>query len=218
MNQLSNGQTQQLPEQWQNALTTMRESIAQAAAAMQLLAATMNELRPLFETAESLQAELSRYTLGPAATLTTPQAQPLVRPALPVRPASPFAQPDFAPLTASQELPGPSLKAESPEIAKGAGDRDELTDMEQYTISFKSDRPVDMMKVHSALGSIAEIRGMSLNDYGPQSAELQIWTNVEPGSLPLVEALQDSFNELPQVEPTADGLLVRFGATGSQDK
>ena len=62
--------------------------------------------------------------------------------------------------------------------------------------------------VSTALESIPEISGMSLSDYGTTSAELHIWTKSEPGSLPLVEALQDSFNEMPKVEtvivPTYD--------------
>jgi hypothetical protein len=71
-----------------------------------------------------------------------------------------------------------------------------------------------MMKVHTALESITEISGMSLSDYGPNSAELTIWTASEPRSLPLVEALKESFHEVPHVEPTEDGLLVHFRNNG----
>lgn len=209
MNQHFNGQ-QQLPEQWQNALAAMRESIAQASAAMQLLASAMNELRPLFESAEALQAEFSRYTIGPNGP-ATPMPSFSMAPTL-----SPAATPTAA--AAASVSPAPSTakieRDDLPEVMRSSTEED-LEGMQKYIISFKSDGPVDMMKVHSALESIDEINGMTLNDYGPQSAELQIWTKVEPGSLPLVEALQDSFNELPKVEPTPDGLLIRFGANGA---
>jgi hypothetical protein len=103
--------------------------------------------------------------------------------------------------------------AEVPEVLHG--NPDEIEGMQKYTLSFKSEDPIDMMKIHTALESIPEISGMSLSDYGTTSAELHIWTKAEPGSLPLVEALQDSFNELPRVETTDEGLLVRFGAQES---
>jgi hypothetical protein len=207
--------TQQLPEQWQNALFAMRESIAQASAAMQLLAAAMNELRPLFESAEALQAEFSRYSFSPSGSGSTQPAMPVTRPG----PGSPFSSagaPFFSdgngtePQTESRPEPA---STHAPEVLKPGAV--ELDGLEKYTLSFKADGPIDMMKVHTALEGIDEISGMSLSDYGPNSAQLEIWTASEPGSLPLVEALQDAFNEAPQVEPTPDGLLIKFGPRGS---
>jgi hypothetical protein len=69
MNELKNG-TSALPEQWREALAVMRESITQAQEAMTLLNKAMVELRPLFESAETLHrefAELSGPMLGSSA-------------------------------------------------------------------------------------------------------------------------------------------------------
>ncbi|MEX2238814.1 MAG: hypothetical protein WEB00_14920 [Dehalococcoidia bacterium] len=211
MNQQSTGH--QLPEQWQQALVAMRESIAQASAAMQLLAQAMNELRPLFESAEALQAEFSRYNLSPGAAPTASFA-----PIMPLRPAARAAEPIAALASPSSVIPPAlSVVASNPPEFQRSKDTD-LESAQKYTISFKSEGPVDLLKVHSALESVEEISGMSLADYGPNSAELEIWTTAEPGSLPIVAALQDSFDETPTVEPAPDGLIVRFGKNSGASK
>ena len=206
MNELKNG-TSALPEQWREALDLMRESITQAQEAMTLLNRAMVELRPLFESAETLHREFAELTgpmLGAAAAVGTRPDEPM--PSLRVVPTA-VAEAAANGATATQPA---QASPEVPEVLHASPE--DIEGMQKYTLSFKSDDPIDMMKVHTALENIPEISGMSLSDYGTTSAELHIWTKVEPGSLPLVEALQDSFNEMPRVETIDDGLLVRFGA------
>ena len=203
MNEFKNG-TSALPEQWREALAVMRESITQAQEAMTLLNRAMVELRPLFESAETLHREFSELT-GPMLAATGAPAAAEAAPALKVVPPPVAAAPSNG---AGKAAPAPA--GDVPEVLHASPE--DIEGMQKYTLSFKSEDPIDMMKVHTALESIPEISGMSLSDYGTTSAELHIWTKSEPGSLPLVEALQDSFNEMPRVETTDDGLLVRFGA------
>jgi hypothetical protein len=200
MNEFKNG-TSALPEQWREALAVMRESITQAHEAMTLLNKAMVELRPLFESAETLHREFSELT-GPMLA-AAPAAEPV--PSLKVVPSAVAAPP-----ANGKDEVKPTAAGEVPEVLHASPE--DIEGMQKYTLSFKSEDPIDMMKVHTALESIPEISGMSLSDYGTTSAELHIWTRVEPGSLPLVEALQDSFNEMPKVETTDEGLLIRFGA------
>ena len=202
MNDYVNGQGASLPQQWQQALAAMRESIAQAVSAMKLLNTAMAELKPLFESAEALHNEFSQYGIPGAGEQATVDEEVVPEPVS----ASAVAAEVEPPVTVQKN----GAKSEQrPEVVKTA-DLAELDSMQKYTIAFQSEGPVDMMKVHTALESIEEISGMTLNDYGPNSAELVIWSTVEPASLPLIQALEETFSQVPEVETTDDGLLVRF--------
>lgn len=210
MNDFKNG-TSALPEQWREALDLMRESITQAQEAMTLLNRAMVDLRPLFESAETLHREFAELTGPMLAAAAAPAASAPAGSPAPALKVVPSAVAQSAANGAAEVKPAQSAN-EVPEVLHASPE--DIEGMQKYTLSFKSGEPIDMMKIHTALENIPEISGMSLSDYGTTSAELHIWTKAEPGSLPLVEALQDSFNEMPHVETTSDGLLVRFGAPG----